>query len=183
MNVNCRSALPHLEALADGTPAKGRLAAVKAHLATCPDCAGTLERTRRLQGLLALKRHERPDEFVERNFLPEFHRRLYADIVRRRSFLSRVRSFLEFEGGMPALVRGLSLACALVLSLLSLYTVHTSLTSRAPDGPVIAQRQSRTPPVANEVAFQARGANSSAVYVLDRVSYAPRLDETAVLSF
>lgn len=180
MNVNCRSARPHLEDLAEGAPAKGRLEAVRAHVAGCPDCARSLERTRRLQGLLALKRHERPDEQFERNFLPEFHRRLYANIVRRRSFLSRVRSFLEFDGGMPALVRGLSLAAALGLSLLSLYTVHTSLSTRAPAAPMVARQQL---PAANEVAFRSHGANSAAVYVLDRVSYAPRLDETAVLSF
>jgi anti-sigma factor RsiW len=178
MNVNCRSARLHLE-----DPAKGCLDAVKAHLAACPDCASTLERTRRLQSLLSLKRHERPDEFVERNFLPEFHRRLYANIVRRRTFLSRVRAFLEFDGGIPATVRALTLASALALSLLSLYTVHTSMITGAGTQSVVAQHRALQAPVENEVAFSPRGAKNPTVYVLDRVSYAPRLDETAVLSF
>lgn len=183
MNVNCHSARLHLEDFAEGSPAKGRLEAVKAHLAACPDCATALERTRRLQSLLSLKRHERPDEFVERNFLPEFHRRLYANIVRRRTFLSRVRSFLEFDGGMPATVRALTLASALVLGLLSLSTIHTSMTTGAGAQPVVAHQRVPHAPAANEVAFSPRGAKSPVVYVLDRVSYAPRLDETAVLSF
>jgi hypothetical protein len=182
MSMNCRRALPFLEDLAAGAPAQGPLEAAKAHAAACPSCALALTRARRLQSLLSLKRHERPDAFAERTFLPEFHRRLYASIVRRRTFASRLRDLLSVDGGMPAMVRGLALASALVLSLLSLYTVHASL--RPGTSPVLAQQAaSRHAPGLNEVAFQPPSANSPVVYVLDRVSYAPRMDDTAVLSF
>ncbi|MCC7519504.1 MAG: hypothetical protein IT578_10000 [Verrucomicrobiae bacterium] len=131
--------------------------------------------------MISLKRHERPDEFVERNFLPEFHRRLYASFAVRRSFFSRVRAFLEFDGGLPVLARGLTLASALALGFLSLYTVHLSMKTNSA---FVAARSSGAHQIAaNEIAFQPSSSKDSIVYVLDRVSYAPKLDETTVLSF
>lgn len=182
MHVNCRSVQPHLGDLARGAPATGRLAPVRAHLDGCPACSAALERSRRLQALLALKRHERPDALVERNFLSEFHRRLYATVTRRRTLLSRLRSFFEAEEGWPLLVRGLAFASAIFLSLFSVYTVYLSKQA----GPILTVARSSDAHLAaarKEVASERAPGQHAAVYVLDRVSYAPRMDETSVLSF
>lgn len=182
MHVNCRNAQPHLGDLARGTPATGRLASVKAHLDGCPACSVAFERTRRLQSLLSLKRHESPDELIARNFLPEFHRRLYASLTRRRSFLSRMRSFFEAEEGLPVLARGLAFASAVFLSLFSLYTAHLSMQTGSTTV-VVQSSNARPSATMKEVAFERFSGQHPAVYVLDRVSYAPRMDETSVLSF
>jgi len=72
---------------------------VESHVADCPDCSDALMKTSRLQMLLSLKRHEKPDEFFFRNYVPEFHRRLCADVVQKqsRSFWTKIRESFSFE--------------------------------------------------------------------------------------
>jgi predicted anti-sigma-YlaC factor YlaD len=53
---------------------------VRQHLADCTDCRVLEQRAARLQRLLALKRYEWPSPEYLEDFLPEFHRRLTAEM-------------------------------------------------------------------------------------------------------
>ncbi len=100
---------------------------VKDHLCGCPSCRGFLERTHKLRALLALKRHEQPDEFYYRTYLPEFHRRLYSNMVRPKSLWGWVRAALELNNRVIFALRAGTVLAGAILVMLSLYTAHLSL--------------------------------------------------------
>lgn len=188
-NMNCKKARP-LFSLLEGGELEGQVAGgVRGHLEGCSECRGLAARSRRLQALLALKRHEQPDEFYFRTFLSGFHRRLYADIVRRKSLWSTIRAALELDHRVGFALRAATLCAGGALVSLSLYTSHLSLQTNADQLAMNASdRSSRgvAHPVESswsEVAVADHRAQTRTKYVLDRVSYSPTLHETSVLSF
>ncbi len=188
-NMNCKKARP-LFSLLEGGELEGQVAGgVREHLESCPECRGLATRTRRVQALLALKRHEQPDEFYFRTFLSGFHRRLYADLVQRKSLWGTIRAAFELDQRAGFALRAATFCAGVALVTLSLYTSHLSLQTNTEQLAMnAADRLSRNvarpvDPSWSGVAVADHRAPARTEYVLDRVSYSPTLHETAVLSF
>jgi hypothetical protein len=167
---------------------------VESHLTDCPSCATALEKTRKLQALLSLKRLEKPDEFFFRNYVPEFHRRLYTDVVqeRSRSFWTKLREAFSFEiQGAFALQ---SVAAILLLGILGFgYHLYSpSAAQKINTSPEVAQISSASAVSGasvvevdsrfNELVL-ANPSGKSSIFVLDRVAYKPSNHGPVVLQF
>ena len=195
--ISCEKVRPYLPALAGGDPENRIAAQFHQHAADCPDCRKDLETSRRLRSLLALKRHEKPDEFFFRAYLSEFHRRLLSEIVRKKSSLwERIREVMTPGWGPADILLRLSYSAAIGVVVLSLYTARISLESGGPSHFVYHQAKgysvetSPSLPSAVEVASSPRHlilannyAGKKPVYVLDRVNYESPRQGTVVLQF
>ena len=185
--MNCRSAQPFLDDLARGTPAKGRLEAVKAHVSACPACSGAMDRTRRLQSLLALKRHELPPPAYFPNFTAEFHQRLAAVEARLpwwQALLHRI------EWPAPALRYA---TATLAGALLTLGAFHWTQTNSIVPLPVAQRPLTETASLTTASAAPTPGltlipatpttATEADGYVLDRIAITPASYEGGSVRF
>jgi hypothetical protein len=163
---------------------------IDVHLQDCADCQKSLEKTRKLQSLLAFKREEKPDEFFLRNFLPEFHRRLYSDysdVVQKYSLWSQIREFFSLDKKVHYFFRVSSGVALLVISL-SFGTVYF-LKNKNVSHSVAAVSQSNVDSVVeveagiNQLVVSNNQSQKGSVYVLDRVTYEPSTHGPVVLSF
>ena len=194
--MNCKKARTYLPSLA-ASGFEGRTGKrVADHLTQCPDCQMSFEKTRKLQALLALKRHEQPDEFFFRTYVSEFHRRLCSEMIRRKPFWSVLQTI--FEPAIRAtrvLGATLSLAAAMVI-LLGLYSSHVTTESNRIQQ--ARNRESQTHrvaavettstfpkihPVSNDIVWNNNSSDQKTVYVLDRVANTPAAHESVVLTF
>jgi hypothetical protein len=154
---------------------------VEHHLKNCNSCSASLEKTRKLQALLSLKRHEQPDELFMRNFVSDFHRRLYADVVQERSrstLWTRISEMFSFD---ISLIRvGQSFAALMILGVIAFqfYPAKSSQNgsiSKNDESVVEVESRFKELVVANN--------SDSSIYVLDRVAYKPSNNGPVVLQF
>lgn len=83
--MKCQNAQRQLSEFMDNALTPAEMKSVGQHLATCAACAEERRRLELLRGLLALKRHERPDPIYLNGMRDEFHRRLHAQRSARRA--------------------------------------------------------------------------------------------------
>lgn len=193
--TKCEQVRPYLPAFAARSLEGSERLQVEQHLGHCPACEAGLARTRKLQSLLSLKRHEKPDELFIRNFLPEFHRRLFAQVAQSQSqsFWSRLKQVFVPAEGQGMLWPSVSLGAVTALVAVSFYFAHISV--QEPVSNQVASRSEKLAPAVAEngpsVIEVATGMNqlvlddtsSRSIYVLDRLSYEPLMHGPSVLQF
>lgn len=184
--MNCEKAkafFPLLNSTPSQDPAHQEVAS---HVSTCESCSVALEKTRKLQQLLALKKHEQPDEFFMRTYVSEFHRKLYADVVKNqsRSIWSRIREAFTVDVEWTSVAQ--SMAAVVILGVIGYHFSPFSTSSRTANHRTNS-RVSSSEVVEVESRYNelvaAKSADKSAVYVLDRVSYKPANNGPVVLQF
>ena len=194
--MNCKKARIYFPSFA-ACDLEGRAAKrVADHLMHCPDCQMSFEKTRKLRALLALKRHEQPDEFFFRTYVSEFHRRLYSEMIKRKPFWSALRAIFDRASGMSWVLRATIPVAAAMVILLGLYSSHVSQENNRALEAVFRQSQahhvavvrseslsSKVHPVWNDMVLNDRPLDRNTVYVLDRIANTPAAHESIVLSF
>jgi hypothetical protein len=161
---------------------------VELHVSGCPECTTALEKTRKLQSLLGLKKHEQPDEFFLRTYVSEFHRRLYTEVVQERSlgFWSKMVEKFSFQISWP--IAAQTLAVILVLGTIG---HHFYFSSSSPAAVAMFKNFSKLTKTDSVVEVESRvnelvvsnKSDQNSVYVLDRVSYKPSNNGSVVLQF
>ena len=194
--MNCKKIRPFLPLLAAHELEEPQTHEVKEHVTHCTACRQALEGTSKVQALLALKRHEQADELFLRNYLSEFHGRLYHQVLEQNSFWNRlVADILFCRKPLVWFLRGAYLLTFFFLAL-SLYTIHSSVEnnpqkrfSNQPADLSIAQNQIFPQHVAevesrfSHFVLAKNDANKNSVYVLDRIQYEPSTDNAVLLRF
>ncbi len=190
--MTCDTVRPYLSLIAAGSLESSHARRVDEHLGECADCQASLAKTRKLRSLLALKRHEQPDEFFMRTFTAEFHRRVCSEMVQKPSFRQKLTELISIARQRMGIVH-YSSAAALAVLVLSVFVVHIStsgISSESPKGTVIAQAASVSTEDRSVVAVESRHnelvlatGQPKSVYVLDRVQYEPATHGSVVLAF
>jgi anti-sigma factor RsiW len=175
--MNCKQAREFIPLLAAEGLEEAAARQVSEHAQTCPECAASLARSRKLHGLLALKRYEQPDELFLRNLVSEFHRRLDAEPARRTSLWERVCAILDLEGRAAIALRASVALAAVVIVVVGLQVSH--FIPNRPANRQVAAHQSGGQPWSDLVVTPDRNT----VYVLDRVAYNSATHESAILAF
>lgn len=182
--MNCHQAREFLPLLDAGSLDTQVTQQVSEHLQACPVCQVSLEKTRKLRAMLALKRYEQPDELFLRTFVADFHRRLDAAPAVSEGWWARLRTTFELD---DRAVMALRASVALVAVLLVLVGVHFYGAMR--NGTAerqVAVRRSQLPPAGlstspwSDVVVK---SDQNTVYVLDRVAYTASTHEPAILTF
>jgi len=162
---------------------------VNGHLAACPDCRGEVVRIRKLRNLIALKRHEKPDEFFLRTFNESFHRRLVSEMAQKPSF--RVK-FAELAGIVRERFGLIPLSsAAIALVAITVFMVHISAPMKDAPKPAVVAKAAPAPQADRSVVEVESRLNqlvvasrqSKNIYVLDRVQYEPATHGSTVLAF
>jgi hypothetical protein len=192
--MRCESVQKSLPAFVGNSLAGSEIKTIQEHLHTCSECQGSLAKTRKLRSLLALKRHEKPDEFFLRSFVPEFHRRLSAEIVRKPTFWTRCREAFSLDNTPAYLCLRVFRYASVAVAALVFYTAYLSykqpsstLVSGQKQEVEFSKQASSTDGVVevashrSQLVFENRGADS--VYVLDRLNYDNSTHGPIVLTF
>jgi hypothetical protein len=151
---------------------------VRTHLESCPSCQTSYSKTQKLRSLLALKRHEKPDEFFVRTFTSEVHRRVCSEMIQRPSLWTRLRQAFTWESRPVSIFAYSTVFGAIVLSLCTVHLVtrnsnsHSLARSTSPsvmggEAYSVVEVESRV----TQLIEAEQSASGSAVYVLDRVQY------------
>ncbi len=160
---------------------------IHAHLSNCSSCQSHFEKTRKLRSVLALKQHEQPDDFFFRNYLSEFHRRLYRDMLQPRSLWRKIGDALGMNQRLDLVLRGVGIGvfATVAIIILSLYSVHLSKTSfvRQAKWASIQSPETKVPLATSDFVLGDNLSNQKTTYVLDRVSYNLRAHESSTLTF
>ena len=193
--TKCEKILPHLPDVIADELLGDQDAEIREHLAACGACRAKLESARRLQNLLALKRAERPDEFFLRNFVPEFHRRLMAEMVRKTGFWEQLGDILlprlEPLRGLFRYSHGFAAVATLVI-LCGLYAVRFPTESVAPQAPfhpapntqkTAGETVVEVPSQFTHLIMANNPPDQNRVYVMDRVDYKLSAHEPVVVQF
>jgi len=195
--MKCEKARPFLPALAADRLDDLAAGEIHQHLAGCAVCRSSLEKSRRLRMLLSLKRHEQPDAFFFQTYLANFHRRLYSEMIQKRSVWSRIREAVSVKSRpFGWLLRASTAMAGIGLVLLGLYAVQLSVKNHTSQP--VAHHLSKEQPAhvtaaqvaiveveshPNQLVLADSPTDKSAVYVLDRVTYKPSTYGAALLVF
>ncbi len=147
-----------------------QLDTVRMHLNGCPDCEKSFEKTKSLKALLALKRHEKPDEFFFRTYTAEFHRRLYNDLLQKQMFWNRLKETLIEKTPAYFLMRGMKYAGVVILT----FILSSAYFQRQG-----VHREGRFANHTVSAKQQVVGKESS----LDQASYQPTTHDSFVITF
>ena len=169
--------------------ASGESVLVRDHLSVCTICQGRLESTRKLRSLLALKRHEKPDEFFMRTFTAQFHQKLLSSVIRKRSVLDYAPEWLE-RTFRSIWLQGAAVAALAILIFFNFYPARQSSESDSYAGASIHDSRpgnksellamTHVESVRNDLIS---GSDQHTIYVLDRVSYRKDTHEAPALTF
>ncbi len=182
--MNCHQARLYLSEVVSKSLSGSETVQVCSHLVDCPDCRVALEKVQRLRGLLSLKRHEQPHAFFYNGFLAEFHRRVYAEVARPKTFWQGVSSLFNMEWSSGSVLRGISFAAAILVLLLSVYVGAVSINSSSARREFAACHSKPKAVAKVEVPSEIMIASSpNTVYVLDRVAQNSPTYANNVLTF
>ncbi len=164
---------------------------VEAHLEKCPSCQADLVKAGKLRRLLALKRHEKPDEFFMNTFTAEFHRRVCAEMVQKPSFTQKLSELFEIVRQRMGIV-SYSSAAAVAVVAICLFAVHVStpgIPAEISKTTFVAKAAPASQADRSVVEVESRlnelvlaTSQPKSVYVLDRLQYEPPHGST-VLAF
>jgi len=192
--MNCKKMRTQFSSFA-ASDLEGRTAEkVADHLKQCPDCQTGLEKTRKLRALLSLKRHEQPNEFFFRTYLAGFHRRLHADMLRRRTFRDALRDVFESAVRPAWILRATLPIAAVLLVLVGVYFWHTSeenhrvrqaLQNQPVSRPIMTASNTGSAGVRSvwKEMVNANPSDPNVVYVLDRLANHSAAHELVIFTF
>jgi hypothetical protein len=188
--MRCEKVSRHLPALVADQMDSREAVSVRKHLANCPDCAKSFEKTKSLRSLLSLKRHEKPDEFFLRNFVPEFRRRLCLEVIQKPSKWERMQELWAAFWTPSVFMRTVRYS-AVVLVTLIIASVYFNRESSAPM--VATHRASTTVSEESIVEVESsinqlavanlQSGSKESVYVMDRIEYQPATHGSRIFTF
>jgi len=188
--MNCRDTKELLHDFADGRLAEPVARQVQRHVAECSDCRVFQQREHRLQQLLAVKRHEKPDAAYLDNFLGEFHRRLAVEMTPQPGFWQQLgeRFHLQpFPSFRLGYLHALGAALALVLIWRGLVAIELPASSERQDFSIphsTPHMLTATLPADRAMLpLLAQVALNTPRYVLDHIAAAPVRYEVASIHF